>query len=296
VNRAARRLQMAQPPLSQQIKHLERELGMPLFHRSPKGMDLTPAGEGLLREAYQVLRDMDRIVPRVRAAGAGHTGYLSIGCVPVGVAGLLSSLLRRFRATYPQVQLEAHGLHSREQYEALEARVIDLAILRSWAPTRHFESRLVLKEKIILALPNDHYLCEPPEVRIRDLTNEGFIFYSRQRGPLYFDSLVRLCQDEGGFSPTIKSQQNDLLTMLGIVSAGMGIALVSELTQQFQVPGVTFRELHEVQARLPLFMLWDTGRRNPAIDNFHKILDTWSANTAWEPPKTSQPLQRPSPR
>lgn len=281
VNRAARRLQVAQPPLSQQLKRLERQLGVTLFRRSSRGMELTAAGEGLLVEAYQVLNDVDRILPRVQAAEAGQTGYLTVGCVPVGFGGMLSSLFRAFRAMYPQVQLEARDLHTRQQYEALEDGVIDLGIARSATAVPHLRSRLILKEKYILAMPSDHRLCKG-EVRFRDLADERFIFYKRQLGPWYFDGLVRLCQEKGGFSPAITLQHENLLTMLGMVSAGLGVALVTELSQQFRVPGVVFRDLRDLDATLSLFVLWDSRHRKPAIHNFHQMLDQWSPDSIWE--------------
>lgn len=282
VNRAAVRLQMAQPPLSQQMKKLERELGVLLFHRTSKGVDLTDAGEGLLAEAYTVVANLDRIPPRVRAADAGQTGHLSIACVSAAFGGLASSLLRAFSVAHPAVQLEARELHSREQYDALENQLIDLGIVRSDNPAPHLVIRKIYEERLLVAVPSNHPLCAVAELRIQDLADEPLIFFSRHVGSWYFDHLVRVCQDEGGFSPTIRYQSDNLLTQLGMVGAGLGVAIVTELSQQFQVPGVVFRELSGLDAGMPLYLMWDSRRRNPAIHHFHRVIDSWAPEAAWK--------------
>jgi DNA-binding transcriptional LysR family regulator len=272
VNKAAGRLGIAQPPLSQQLKRLERELGVTLFHRSARGMELTAPGEGLLTEAYRVLSAMDRLVPKVRAAARGETGRLSLGCVPVGFGGFLSAYLRLFRVKYPKVQLEVQDLHSRQQYAAMKAGTIDVGIVRYINAKSEFDTHPVYNERLVLALPDNHPMRNAQEIRIQDLSTEPFITYGRHLGAIFFDSVIRLCQDRGNFSPIIRYQTENVLTMLGMISAGLGISLVTELHQQLEVPGVIYREVPDLKARLPLILLWDSRRDTPAIRNFRDII------------------------
>lgn len=274
-SRAARRLHIAQPPLSQQIRRLERGLGVTLFERDSRSVRLTAAGEALYAHAQTVLALSDTIPDRVAAATAGESGFLAIACVPAGFAGLVGSIVRSFSRRYPKVKLSVRELNTRAQYDGLETGELDLALVRSGIESPQLSTRTVHDERLYVALPEEHALEASEQVELRELAQERFIFFSRAIGKWHFDQLVAICQ-EAGFSPTIAHECDSIMAQLGLVAGGLGVAVVTELTTFLRVPGVMYRAVHDVDARVPLLAVWPDQHPNPARDNLLDVLHDWS--------------------
>lgn len=274
-SRAARMLHIAQPPLSQQIRQLERELGTQLFERTSRSVRLTSAGDALVSEAHAIISRTDVIRSRVYAAGGGETGSLSLGCVPAGFAGLMGSIIRPFMTRYPAVQMAVRELNTRAQYDAIETGELDLGLVRTGIESPKLAARKFYDEHIVLALPTGHRLEDAAEIELADLADDEFVFFSRKVGKWHFDQLVQICQNSG-FSPTIAHECDSILAQLSMVASGLGIALVTELTTHLRVPGVVYRPISESAARIPLLAVWSADLSNPVRDNLLRALENWS--------------------
>lgn len=274
--RAARRLQMAQPPLSQQIQKLEREMQCRLFERSPRGIQLTAAGIALTQEASALLADADRVAPRVRAAGSGDAGYLVVGCVPVACATIVSLLVREFHRVHPDVHVEIREMDNFPLYTCLDQGTVDVAIVRTGGDSSRLETMDLLEEAPLLALPDDHSLTARRTVRLSDLRNEDFVLYSRRLGTRHFDEFTTACRDVGGFSPRIVSECESVSTQLAMVGAGLGLGFVTELSAVLRTPGVAYRKIEDLDLTLPLIVAWSTQRANPVRARFTEVAATWS--------------------
>ena len=274
-SRAARMLHIAQPPLSQQIRHLEQELGVQLFERNSRRVRLTNAGTALVNEARTIISRTDAIRSRVYAAGDGETGALSLGCVPAGFAGLVSSVVRPFRTRYPAVQMTVRELNTRAQYDAIETGELDLGLVRTGIESPKLAARKFYDERIVLALPTGHRLEKTTEIDLADLAEDEFVFFSREVGKWHFDQLVHICQNSG-FSPTIAHECDSILAQLSMVACGFGIALVTELTTHLRIPGVVYRPISENDTRIPLLAVWSADLNNPVRDNLLEALENWA--------------------
>ncbi len=274
-SRAARRLHIAQPPLSQQIRQLERELEVALFERTSRSVRLTTAGEALLGEARTVLAHTDAIRSHVGAAGRGESGFLSLGCVPAGFAGLIGSIVRPFASRYPDVTLTLRELNTRAQYDALETGELDLGLVRSGIESPRLSTYAFYTERLFVTLPSGHRLEHQRRIELADLAEEEFIFFSREVGKWHFDQIVHICQ-EAGFSPTIGHECDSILAQLSMVASGLGITLVTELTTYLRLPGVVFRCVDDLDAKIPLMAVWSEQHANPVRDNLVAALREWS--------------------
>lgn len=274
--RAARRLQMAQPPLSQQIQKLERELRCQLFERSPRGVHLTAAGVLLAQEASALLADADRIAPRVRAAGAGETGRLVVGCVPVACATIAPLLLREFHRAHPHVHVVIEELDTFALYTSLNRGVIDVAIIRTGGDSTRLETMPLLEESPRLALPDDHPFTRRKRLALADLRDEDFVLYSRRLGTRHFDEFMTACREVGGFSPRIVRECDSVTTQLAMIGAGLGVGFVTELSGILKAPGVAYKPVEDLAMRLPLIIAWPAKHPNPVRERFVDVASAWS--------------------
>lgn len=241
---AARRLRMSQPPLSQAVVALERDLGVRLFERSTRSVVPTTEADVLYAEATFLLRRADEVRSLVRGRTAGD---------PIRIAAITST----FPAVLPAI-LPAFADHrlvvtdrgSAEQRRALRDGQIDLAILRDWGAES--EDQIVLaNERLVLALPEGHRLAGGASASLGSVADEPIILFERDRAPVAFDTIVAACRD-AGFSPEPVAQVQSEQAMLGLVSARIGVAVVPEIMALTRWPGVCFRDLDDVEQRTPL--------------------------------------------
>lgn len=277
VTGAARRLHMAQPPLSQQIRKLEEELGCTLFERSSHGLRLTPAGVALVRGASSLLGEAGRVRSRVLAADQGDVGFLAVGCVPVACATVAPVLLQRFRQEAPGVRVHVRDLDTMSLYNALGSRVVDVGIVRTGVDVPGVQTAVLMDERPLLAVPETHRLATREDVVLGDLADEDFVLFSRKLGTRHFDEFVAACREVGGFVPQVISECDSVTAQLAMVGAGLGVGFVTELSGQAGVPGAVLRPVRDLDMRMPLLLAWHGQHEDPVRDRFLGVATRWAA-------------------
>ncbi len=268
--RAAQRLHIAQPPLSQQIRKLERELGVELFRRTNRQVELTDAGRIFLEEARRTLSNAERAVEAVRSAARGEVGWLRIGFVGSVSYDLLPRLLSEFRKRYPEVQLDLRQLTTEEQMECLEKGDIDLGISRELEEINGLEVVPLLSERLFAALPAEHPLASSEKAELAELSEDSFITVPRREVPRLYDNFVYLCRT-AGFDPKIVQEALQFPTILGLVSAGLGVAVVPAVVQAFGKTGVAYLPLTDDEAVSEITFAHRSTKESPTLKAFLEI-------------------------
>jgi DNA-binding transcriptional LysR family regulator len=268
--RAARRLHMAQPPLSQQIALLEKEIGTPLFDRSRRTIRLTAAGAALLPEARRLLTDLDETVRMVRSVGEGTVGRLTVGFVPSAMGGVLPDLLRGFRATHPAVELTLREMAPDALLRAVHDRRLDLAVLYLPVSDPDLDQRRLASEELLLALPEAHPAAAARAISLADVAEEPFVLTERHDVPGLHAAVTTLFAD-AGVTPRIAQRGVWLIqTVLGLVAAGTGLAVVPSSAAALRRHGVVLRPLSDAAPRLEVAAIW---RRDNASSPLKGLLD-----------------------
>ncbi|HZR38916.1 MAG TPA: LysR family transcriptional regulator [Ktedonobacteraceae bacterium] len=268
--RAAQRLNMAQPPLSQQIRHLEEELGVQLFQRTRRHVELTDAGQAFLQEARLTLAQAEHAVKIARQAGRGEIGKLTIGFVGSATYEALPSIIRNFQARCPDVELILRELTTTQQVRALHDKRIHIGILRPPINDDTLVLETLIKEPIVLALPENHPLSRQSSLTVEALAHEHFILFPRHLGPGLYDQIIGLCQ-QGGFSPQVTQEAIQMQTILGLVATGLGIALIPASAQHLRSTGVIYRRL-DTNIYVELAMARRKDDASPVLQAFLKII------------------------
>jgi DNA-binding transcriptional LysR family regulator len=241
--RAAARLHIAQPPLSQQIKQLEDDLGVTLLIRSTRKVELTPAGQVYLERARTVLAAVAAAGVEAGRAAAGEIGRLAIGFTGSATYELLPTLTRVLRADFPGIDLDLKGeMLTPVQVSALQDRALDIGFLRPPVHARDLVVRLLRREPLIAVLPETHPLAEGDTVRLAKLRDEPFITYPSHNRSVVYDAVLEACQ-RAGFSPANVQEVAETSTLVAFVAAGLGVALVPASVQHLKITGATFRPL-----------------------------------------------------
>jgi DNA-binding transcriptional LysR family regulator len=265
--RAADRLHMAQPPLSQAILRLEEALGYVVFERSNRKVSLSPAGAAFLVTARRVLASLEEGVAAGRRVAQGIEGHLRLGFIHITPYAHVLDALRQFRATSPAVQLSLCEASTQEQVEALEAGTVDIGILRApgrSTPGLRFER--LSGEDIVVALPAGHRCAGMVRVDLATLADDDFVASPRALGQGFHDQLASLCL-HAGFVPNVVQQARRLQTVLGLVAAGFGVALLPASLAASMPAGVLMLPIDsgapEALRQLDLYMAWDPLRISP---------------------------------
>jgi DNA-binding transcriptional LysR family regulator len=227
-SRAARRLSIAQPSLSQQIRHLEASLETELIDRTVRPIRLTNAGRLLLGDAYSLLRDVDATAREVKRAGRGEVGQLRIGYSYGGLYDLVLAMLRRLRHAWPETNMMIHQLPQREQLPALRTGRVDLVLGRLIEPLPSDVVVLPLRdERLIAILPACHRLAAEPSLKLAELRDEPFVMFPRRLEPIVFDNYTQACTN-AGFTLRLEHEVSDAQTQALAIAAGLGIGLSGE--------------------------------------------------------------------
>ena len=242
-NRAAERLHMAQPPLSQAIRRLEQEIGTPLFERTNRRVSLTPAGAAFLESSRKVLHLLDESVEQTRRVAQGIEGHLILTFINIAPYSALLDALRRFRAAFPAVSFTMQEATTQEQVDALEQGRADLGFMRPsgrTAPGLRFAS--ILREPIVVALPVRHRLAGKKIISLTALQDDAFVSSPRYLGQGFHDQLIQLCE-AAGFVPRITQQARQLQTLVALVAGDFGVALLPASLAQDGRKDVVFRQI-----------------------------------------------------
>lgn len=270
--RAAQRLYMAQPPLSNQVLRLERALDVKLFDRSRRAIRLTAAGEALLPEARRLLVQAEQTASMVQRVGHGEVGQLTIGFVPSASNATLPAQLRAFRSRYPDVALYLREMRPDELVRHLLAGGVDVSFLFLPFADPGLETMVVSQEPLVAALPADHRLCKRARIRVADLAGEPFVLPARHQMPGLFAQVQEACRD-AGFAPGAVQKDVWLMqTIIGLVAGGIGVALVPASVENLHRAGVEYRALRGVQPTVELGAVWRRRDSSPALHCFLEVV------------------------
>jgi len=236
--RAAARLGMAQPPLTQQIQKLERALGCTVFLRQPRKTTLTEAGNALLEDATRILREFEDALERARRAGRGETGQLTVGTPPSVMLTRLPIAIRRYRERFPEVRFTLKELSTSAIAAGLEAGTVDLGLLREAATT----GEVILGEPVVAVLPAGHVLAARAGLKLRQLAEEPFVLFPRRLGEAFYDRLISFCV-HAGFTPRVVQEATQWQSVVTFVETGLGVSLAPACVRRFRWKGVVYREL-----------------------------------------------------
>jgi DNA-binding transcriptional LysR family regulator len=263
--RAAERLHMAQPPLSQAIRQLETELGVELLRRTTRRVDLTDAGRAYLERARSILADVDAAALLARRVADGVVGRLAIGCVGSATYSLLPSISRRLTAELPGIDFSFRGeMLAPDQAEALRDGTIDVAMLRPAAADSSLVAHLLRRDRLVVALPADHVLAGRRQVRAADLAGTDLIVHRSGRRSVMYDVVLRALRG-AGVEPRIRHEVGETSTLVTLVAGGLGAAVVPEPVTALTLPGVVYRPLVRPSATVDLTVAYRADRAEPHL-------------------------------
>jgi DNA-binding transcriptional LysR family regulator len=269
--RAAERLHMAQSPLSQAIRQLESQVGATLFHRTTRRVELTPAGEALLRDAERILESVEAAQARARLVEAGSTGLLRVGATGLAAFRQLPQLARIAARELPGLVLRFQpDLLTPAQERALEEDRIDLAVLRPPLRNAGLASRLITRERLVLAVAAGHRLAGDEPVRLAELRDEDFVTYGVPDSVV--DTAVAQACLAAGFLPRRAHQAAQTSIVLTLVAAGLGVAVLPESVRALRVEGVRLAPVAD-PVSIDLALAWRRDDRSPAVGRLVRALE-----------------------
>jgi DNA-binding transcriptional LysR family regulator len=275
--RAAARLHMTQPPLTQAIAQLETLLGVRLFDRTKRSVQLTAAGAALLPEARDLLARAQALPAYARASADGEAGRLRLAFVSTVGFELLPRWVRTFRSHYPKVQLELMEATGDLQLLALERGELDAGFMLhspGFAP-QGLASRRVAEESLVVVLPEQSPLLAVTPLTLGDVLGQPLVIFPRRIVPSIYDAIFAMYHAAGQL-PQVAQEAIQMQTIVNLVSAGLGIAWVPESVQQFQRPGVVYRRVQAAGHAVPACettLVWPAHRTNPVLDRFVAFID-----------------------
>ena len=271
--RAAQRLHMTQPPLTQAVANIERQLGVRLFDRTKRSVKLTATGQALLPEARELLARAQALPAHARAAAHGELGRLRLAFVSTVGFGLLPQWVRAFRALHPQVEFELTEATGDVQLRSLERGDADAGFMLhspGFAPAG-LEHLRIAREPLVLALPDQHPLATSRTLPLKAVLEEPLVIFPRRIVPSLHDAVFGLYHASGR-EPRIAQEAIQMQTIVNLVSAGLGVAWVPESVQQFQRPGVIYRQIAGKAAQqvpgCETSLVWPAAARQPTLERF----------------------------
>ena len=268
--RAAERLHIAQPPLSQQIRQLETELGFELFHRTKRKVELSEAGEVFLIEVQQIFRQLQQAIFLGKQVSRGEIGQLVVGFVSSAAYNILPDILQNSRNSIPNISLELHELTTDEQIRWLESGRIDVAFVRPPVDENTYESKIIFQESLAIALPENHRLANQEKVSLQSLMQEYFILFPRFLAPGLYDLIISFCQ-QFDFSPKVAQEAIQMQTIVSLVAAEIGVAIVPESLQNLQRTGVVYKSFVEKTPQVSIAMIWRKNDVSVVLDRFLRV-------------------------
>ena len=273
--RAASRVGIAQPPLSQQIRQLEAELGVQLLRRTKRHVELTDAGRAFLAQAHIILGQVEEAAREARRAVRGEVGRLVVGVVYWADASIYR-IIRTFTDRYPDVRLEIQNRNTPDQFTELAEDRLHVGFVALPPHDPAFVGRLVRREALVVAFPEGHRFARFSSIPLRELASEPYTGFPRHIAPVPYDAIAGLCR-KGGFTLNVRHEADHVDSVLGLVSAGIGVSLVPASYQQVHRPGIRYRPLADVAMKLQIVLAW---RRDNTLPVLHRFLDVVREATA----------------
>lgn len=265
--KAAARLNISQPPLSQQIRQLEETLGFPLLYRNKQHVELTAAGKVFLEEARTTLAHVEQARFAAQEANRGAIGRLAVGFVGSATYSA-APIMQRFLQHFPKIHITLHQMKSENQLQALHERTLHVGIIRKRIRHPHLVSEWIGEEKFAVILPEDHPLAGKEALHLQDLADHRFIM--TPRGSSFHDTVIRICE-QAGFTPNVALELPEILTIVVFVSQGMGLAIVPASFSRQQNKGVVYKALTGTDATLETYFVWRKEEQSPVLQQFLRI-------------------------
>lgn len=278
--RAAERLGISQPPLSQQIQALEEEIGARLFERTNRRVELTDAGRLFLDESRQVLAQVDKAVLLARRAHLGELGELKIGFTSSApFTSTIPSSIHAFRKAYPDVHLDLQEMSSRQVLKALLEESLQVGVIRPLALPDAVHWVELFREPLVAVLRADHPLAAGSEdgLAIAALAEEPFVFFPRSYGTGLYDQVIALTR-QAGFSPRIAQEASEVMTIIGLVSAGLGVSILPASFRRTRVDGVVYRTLSDPEATTAVWLVRRQNEGSPLALSFIDLVTREAAS------------------
>ncbi|MET3173986.1 UNVERIFIED_ORG: DNA-binding transcriptional LysR family regulator [Arthrobacter sp. UYCu721] len=263
-NRAAARLHIAQPALSQQIQRLERSLKTQLFVRTTRSVEITDTGRVLLEAARRVVSEAERAESQVKLATLGSTGLLRVGFVSSAALFLLPGMVNRMHEQWPQVRLQLQENTTERQIQAVLEGQLDVGIVREIEPIEGIHVTALRREPLIVAVPQYHPLAQRTSVPLKELAGQDFVVFPRHQVSRLYDLISALCI-QAGFHIRVAQEAIEFPTILGLVAARTGIAIVPESLRTLQIPGVAYLNLTDDSAYSRVSLICAEGRQESAL-------------------------------
>ncbi|MCY7282884.1 MAG: LysR family transcriptional regulator [Cyanobacteria bacterium CAN_BIN43] len=278
-SRAAERLHISQPPLSQQIQALEEELEVKLLDRKHRPLKLTLAGQTFLEEARLTLIQLEQATQITKRVHQGDLGYLTVGFTSSIPNSILPDILRMFQARFPSISLIWRELASQPQMQGLRDRQIDVGFFH--VPTLNasdgdLDFMTVLQEPLILVLPESHRLASQTQISLKALASEAFVMPMRQIVPGLSEQIYHFCE-QNGFFPNVIQEATLMLTILGLVSGGVGIALLPANAQNIQRKGVVYRAIQGKVPTVSMAAVWRRDDSSVILRHFLSVIQDISS-------------------
>jgi len=271
--RAAERLHVVQPALTRQVRQLEEQIGCALFERLKRGVRLTEAGKSFLEEARRLLADLGRSVDRTQLVAQGKVGRLRVGFSDTATySGELPSILRNFRARWPDVRLELFPSSSVIAGEQLRRQEVDVAFVYM-APTdlHELKTHTISVERWMLALPQAHPLVKSKRVKLVELKREPFVWFPRPVAPPLYDRVLAACH-AAGLTLNIVQEVNNPTTILSLVAGGIGVSFTIASAEKMKPDSVVLRKVDDLRVTAELSAIWRGDNKVPALQKFIEIV------------------------
>lgn len=264
--RAAEMLGISQPPLSQQILRLEREIGTPLLKRLTRGVELTEAGEAFYQDACQILELTSHALEKAKGIARGVTGKLSLGVASsVAFHPAIFALMKNFQTRYPAMKLLTREQNMASLMHDLQEGLLDAAFVRlPCESSKAFNLKVIASEKMLVVLPASHAQSARPQVSLAQLANETLIMFPREVAPSLYEVVISACL-RAGFQPHTGQQSPQISSSIGMVAAGFGFAIVPESLCCIAHPNVVFRPVDDAALNTDIALAWRRFDRSPAV-------------------------------
>ncbi|MBV4367587.1 LysR family transcriptional regulator [Erwinia sp. BNK-24-b] len=272
--RAAEMLGISQPPLSQQILRLEREIGTPLLKRLTRGVELTEAGEAFYHDACQILELTGHALEKAKGIARGVTGQLSLGVASsVAFHPAVFALMKTFQARYPAMKLLTQEQNMASLMNDLQEGLLDAAFVRlPCESSKAFNLKVIASEKMLVALPSSHALSAQPQLSLSQLADDTLIMFPREVAPSLYELVFSACL-RAGFQPHAGQQSPQISSSIGMVAAGFGFAIVPESLCCITHPDVVFRPVNDAALNTDIALAWRRFDRSPAVMHLAAMLD-----------------------
>ncbi|MFB5191276.1 LysR family transcriptional regulator [Alicyclobacillus fastidiosus] len=269
--RAAARLQMTQPPLSQQIQQLERELGVVLLNRSNRHVELTNAGKVFLKEARDVLTRLDHAKHAARRAQQGMLGRLVLGFVGSATYDILPNVIRSYQERYPDVDISLHEMATPAQIPALRRGDIDVGVLRTPISDGELSVAAIERHDCVAVVPKSHRFAARSSVRLDELNGERWILIARSIWPGLHDEVLSACLAVG-FTPSIRQEVMEVQTAVGLVAAGLGVSIVPSSTRNLHTHDVVYLKIEGVAPQVEMAIAWRRNETSEVVQAFLRMM------------------------